>query len=524
MAETPPTDSPENQENIPPAAVSDPAETTPVSVTTDIDDEHMDSNTHSALRPADAPAENVEMVKPVYSPKTKDEVADETNSLPLIGNSIDEINKNADHYRNMDAGRSREMGRWLITVQGGQQHMQTGDALGAALLRPSALWRQSVTAEGQQLGAGLPGFGEKKEGGRLSGPQAMMKMRGLLNMGTVARVPLWGTGIWVNFRAPSEMDLLELQRKISQEKIELGRLTNGLIFSNTSVYMMSYLSNFALSHVYEATYRQVEQHELKRIILQTDYQQLIWGLLCTIYPNGYLYRMPCLHDPTKCKHVIEEKLNVNKICWVDDRILTKEQRKHMVNRVNAFSDEEIKRYQEAHDYTNKHGIVDLTPRLRMVLKVPTLAEAERSGFDWIDGIVSRTDKAFGGTLSDKERNLYISQQGVVSGLRQYGAWIDKILLLDENGHSENVVDDEASIEDAISVLTGNEEVYAAFFKAIGDFIDNTAVSVIAVPRIHCPMCQQPVAPENEKHPHLVALDTPATFFTLLDQRLMRILS
>lgn len=505
--------------------------TNPVTVEVTVEPASVDTNASTSIEdevrqllPPDPPAMNVLMAKPVFIPKPEGSVVEPWNSLPLIGSDIDSINASSDHYRNMDQGRTRELHRWVGTVQGGQDHMLNSNAFAGALRRPDAEWRQSVLCEGEELKGGIPRFGDSNnDGGRLTGANAMMKVRGLLKMGTVARIPLWSSGLWVNFRAPSELDLLELQQRVAKEKINLGRMTNGLVFSNTSVYLTSYLVNFALEHVYEATYRQASPAELKDLILSNDYPQLLWGLLCAIYPNGYLYRMPCMNDPTRCNHVVEDTLDINKMSFPNNRVFSSDQRKHMQNRSGKFTDDQLRQYRKEHRYTERFGTVELTKQLRMVLKVPTLSESERSGFAWVDNIIERTDRTFNDKLIGEERNRYISEQGVATGLRQYAAWIDKLILLDANGHSEGVIDQIEDIEDTISVLTSNEEVYESFFNHIGEFIENTTISVIGVPRIQCPVCQQPMAPEHKQHPHLVAVDVPSVFFTLVDQRMRKIL-
>lgn len=508
-------------ENQPPAESITPpqAESIPVNVEPETTEEQG-----RQLLPSDPPAPNVYMAKPVFVPKAAGAVVESWNSLALIGSDIESINASADQYRNMDQGRSHKLHRWVGAVSGGQNHMLNNNAFATALRNPNSDWRQSVLCEGEELKGGVPKFGENSnDGGRLTGANAMMKVRGLLKMGTLSRIPLWSSGLWVGFRAPAELDFLELQRRVAQEKISLGRMTNGMVFSNTSVYLTSYLVNFALEHVYEATYRQASPAELKDLILTNDYPQLLWGLLCAIYPSGYLYRMPCMNDPSRCNHVVEDLVEINKMSFPNNRVFTHDQRKHMQNRTGKFTDDELQRYRKEHRYTERYGTVDLTKELRIVLKVPSLSESERSGFAWVDGIVERTERAFSNTLIGEERNRYISEQGVATGLRQYAAWIDKLILLDSDGNAENVIDQIEDIEDTIAVLTASEDVYEAFFKAVGTFIENTTISVIGVPRINCPNCQQPMAPEHQQHPHLVAVDVPSVFFTLVDQRIQRLL-
>lgn len=473
-----------------------------------------------AVERRSGPCLNVELSKMPFRPLPDGTKPSFQESVAIMPASVGELNTLSDYYKNVDLGNSPLMAKWYLSVNQATGNMMRGDAFNTTLSRQDTLWRQAVTAEGEQLGAGRPSFTDKTEPGqKLVGPQAVMKIRGLLGMGTVARIPLWHTGMWLNFKAPSEVDMLELERRIADDKMVLGRITNGAIFSNNSVYLNGHVMDFALNHVYEATYRQVPPLELKKLIKVTDLPQLTWGILCAIFPNGYQYRQPCVYDPTKCTHVVEEIIDLTKISWVDDRALTEEQRKHMVKRTAKFTDEQIAAYQNEHRFVEKYGTFELRPGLVMVMKVPTLQEHEDAGRAWVDSVVERTDASFDGKTGN-ERNERIMQMASASALRQYGQWIAKFVL-DEG---ETVIDDAATIEATLSDLTGQPDVYQKFFDAIEAFINNCTISLIAVPKINCPNCENPMTPEEKAHPHLTTLDVATLFFTLLDQRTNRILA
>ncbi len=442
--------------------------------------------------------------------------------LPLPSADVEEQNRLADRYPNgSDFGTGEEGERWLQTVVEAQTMFHRGNALLSSLTREDSLWKQQIQVGAETLSARRPSFGEGTESGeKLTGVQAMLKLQASLGLGAVVRVPLYHTGIWVVLKAPSEAALLELDRRIANEKILLGRVTNGLIFSNSSVYQNSYLMNFALAHIYEATYKYTDINELKSIIKLTDLPTLLWGLICTIYPNGYPFKQPCITDPTKCQHVVEELLNIQKLSWTDEASLSDKQRRHMLRKTAKFTLEEIQAYQSEHSFTKK-GTLKLHERLTAELKVPTLEEYEQSGFAWVDGIVKSQDQAFGGTIKGEERNQYIMEQAQVTALRQYAHWIEKLVLHDPKG--DKVIDDRKTLEDSLSMLTASEEVFTTFFNGAGAFIDNTTISLIAVPKYNCPNCGEPMPDEEKKHPHLIPLDVSNIFFTLQGHRISKVL-
>lgn len=442
--------------------------------------------------------------------------------LPLPSADIAEQNQLADRYPNgADIASGVAGEQWLQTVVEAQTMFNRGNALLGSLVRDGSLWKQQIQVGAETLSARRPSFGESAENGeKLTGVQAMLKLQATLGLGAVVRIPLYHTGIWVVLKAPSEAALLELDRRIANEKILLGRVTNGLIFSNNSVYQNSYLMNFVLAHVYEASYKYTEINELKSIIKLTDLPTLLWGLICTIYPNGYPFKQPCITDPTKCQHVVEELLNIQKLSWTDDSALSEKQRRHMLRKTAKFTLDEIKAYQDEHPFTKK-GTLKLHERLTAELKVPTLEEYELSGFAWVDGIVKSQDQAFGGTIKGEERNQYIMEQAQVTALRQYAHWIEKLVLHDEKG--DKVIDDRKTLEESLSMLSSSEEVFTAFFNGAGKYIDSSTISLIAVPKYNCPACGEPMPDEEKKHPHLIPLDVSNIFFTLQGHRISKAL-
>ena len=461
------------------------------------------------------PVPTVEMNHAVFAPAKKP--FDRNAALAVLNANAEELNRLAETYQSLKV-LSNETGQdWQETIAAAQGTLLRGMALHASVMRDDALWRQTVTAGAEELQVTRPKFSESGEGNKLVGEAAVMKIQALTGLGSVVRVPLWHTGIWVQFKAPTEAALLELDRRLGAERIELGRLTNGLIYSNSSVYFISYLVNFALAHVFDASYKYNRPEELKDIIRANDIPTLLWGLLCSIYPTGYPYEQPCLTDPTKCLHITRETLNITKLSWTDNRALTEWQRKQMTRKNQKFTAEELQKYAEEHNFT-RDAIIELNENIKVELKVPTIAEFERSGIAWVDSIVAQVDQAFGGTLKGDQRNAYIMERGRLTALRQYSHWINRIVI-----QGKEIIDDPTTIEDVINPLTGNQELYNNFFNGIGKYIDRTTISLIALPRFDCPACGAPMSEEQKRHPHLVPLDIPQIFFTLLGQRVYKAL-
>lgn len=467
---------------------------------------------------------NAELSRDPSSPLDPRHLFREGEVLNIVPCTAAEFNNLVANARRLDPTGAVQGQRWLSSVGQGRLIMPVAETGLDALTRENSLWRQTVRAgdDGSvEIAAGRPKAGERKGNAPLQGEEALQMMQTYLGTGQLSRIPLWHSGIWINLKAPTESQLLELDRRIANEKIELGRQTQGLAYSNSSIYHNSFLFNFALSMVFDCSVSNYTTELLKRKILVTDMPQLLWGLLCTIYPNGYRYHRPCVVDPASCTYVADELLDISKLSWTDNSALDHSQRQHMIRKLSKFTDIELANYVSKHRYVDK-GTVPLKDyrgnKTVVELRVPTLADYEASGFSWVEGIVSATDQAFGSQLGDNERNEYMLEQARATALRQYAHWIERIVFTDKNG-DQQYIEDRHTLEQLIGQLTGDPTVFENFLNGIQKFINEATISQIAIPSYKCPQCQaNQHNPEEAKHPHLIPLDVGTIFFTLLGQR------
>lgn len=528
----------------PPPSVEDMLETTPVpdvgtsqvaeeTVTGDYEHNEDDEETLVIMtRTGPNPKAEMKISDDPTSPLPEKRRWRDGEGIYLLSCTSMEFNQLVRNARRLDPTNSEQGRMWRQAVALGQDLMVRADVGLDALTREESLWRQGVPVGGEnsmELRAGRPSFGERKGSAPLVGEEALQFMQSMLGTGQIVRVPLWHSGIWVDLKAPTEAQLLELDRRIANEKILLGRATNGLAYSNMSVYHNSFLFNFALSMVFNCSIENYSADRLKELILLPDLPQLLWGLLLTIYPNGYRYHRPCINDPSACTHVTEALLNISKLSWTDINALSAGQRDHMKRRTAKFTELELKNFRNQHRFV-KLGTVkvkELGGNITTVeLRVPTLGDYERSGFSWIEGIVSGTDQAFGSQFGAEERNDYILEQARVSSLRQYAHWIERITFNSEGSSDEQkVIEDRSTVEMVVGQLTGDSEVFENLLEGVRKFINEATVSQIALPNYKCPVCQKDQHdPEETRHPHLIPLDIGAVFFTLLGQRVTLLLN
>lgn len=459
---------------------------------------------------------NVTLTKDVDSPLKRDWDEDH---LKFVNGDAGHVKDLLDQYPNLDPDSGDTTRIWAEIVRAGQWYLNRHDQFSKSSQREGSNWRQAVPdADGQPLAAGKPRF-EANPGSALSGERAMMKARAVFGLGALVQIPLWHTGIWVSIKAPEDGALLELNRRMAREKAELGRLTNGAVFSNSMVYTNSILVNFALQHVYESTVADSSPQALKQRIKVTDLPTLVWGLVCAIYPNGYPYARACLNRD--CEEVIKANLEIPRLAWTDNDLLTEWQRRHMQRRTVRVSEEDLERYQREHRVGGPRGVGGVDDDVFYEMSVPTLQQYEDSGYAWVDGISQQMEKAFGVELKGQERAQYIADQARISATRQYAHWISNMRLGDEE-----IAQERDTLESIVGLMTGRKDLAEAFFKNVRTYIDDSTLSHIALPKHSCPKCETDQTPKNgeAQHPWLIPLDVGKVFFTLLDQHITKALA
>lgn len=457
---------------------------------------------------------NVELTKPFSGPFKANTPKPRRYLSVASGTQKDYLNLKS-NIPNVDMVSGKQGREWYEVYDDALRSNLKADALLGALHRENSYWKQQVETEAGALAAGRPRFSTNSGGAALSGERAIMKASAVLGLGAIVQIPLWHSGIWISIKAPQDIRLYELHQRIANEKIALGRLSNGMIFSNSSIYNISYMVNFVLEHVYDATVKDISMDNLKSIIKVTDIPTLLWGMACAIYPNGYPYQRSCINPSGECQEVVRETLALSKLSWTDNRSLTDWQRKFMAKRNVKADDASLKRYQEEHINIGSRSI-ELNENLKMILDVPTIQQYEDSGFAWIDGIVRMMEDSFAVSLQGNQRNSYITSQGKLTSMRQYGHWVSKIIIGDEETD-----DDRETIEELVGLFSSDQDIADSFIVEVGRYIDDSTISLIAIPSYECPSCGYNQS-EDSKHPYLITLDVAQIFFTLLDQRMEKV--
>ncbi len=462
---------------------------------------------------------NAEMAFDTFSPLVKKfDPTEEHISLPSA--TLDAIETIAENTPNIDTNDNVNGRKWAEALENSTEITTVRGIFNKLTNSEKVAFKQYIEGNnGGKLAAGIPNF-KFNDGEKVSGTRAVMRFRSLLGYGTVLQIPMWHSGFWLTLKAPSEIEQLEIQRKLLEEKISLGRMSHGLVYANNSAYLAKWLIDFAIEHIYDTSIKGQEFNYHKNILI-TDLQTLIWGIACTIWPNGFQYTRACISDPAKCNHVVEEKLNLGKLLWVDSKALTEEQRFHMSQRGGSkMSMESIEKYQSQFSFINDATRTYTTKtgnEISITFKIPTLEEYINSGYRWVNGIVQMIDMAFTEAPADAKREYYINELGRATTMRQYAHWVKSA----EGGGT--ICEDTETIERLLDDLSSDDDIRKKFFDDVIDYISDTTIGVIGVPTYTCPKCNAVQKNEDsDRFTHILPIDTLSTFFTLLVQKLQKI--
>lgn len=411
---------------------------------------------------------------------------------------------------------------WGSVVNEGQEFTTFAEAFIPTLENQEADFQQSVALDGsEKLMARAPMF-KPAENVVMAGERACLHLLTHIGVGSLFQSPLWHSGFWVTFKPPTESEIIEFNRQLISDKIEFGRYTYGLMFSNITSYTIDRLVTFALQHVYSTTLKDVQADQLRNIIVSQDIPSLIWGFVCTMYPNGFQYRRACVANPEKCNYVLEEVLNLSKLLWVNNNAFTDWQKTHMsVRSANSRDLDSVKRYQEEMKKMQARQVIfneGQPSEVKMRLTTPSISKYVESGHAWIGSIVNLVEKSLAVSTTDGERNRFIHMHASANAMRQYAHWVEHIEFSSKN------IEDRDTINDALGIMSSDDTLRSEFFNAVTKYINDSTIAVVGIPTFDCPVCGTPQEGDVQlKHlTTIIPLDVVNLFFGLHGQRLFRI--
>lgn len=388
------------------------------------------------------------------------------------------------------------------------------DMLNAAIDRSSAHWTNEPKLGEQKLRAGYVGL-PANSAQMLGTPEVRTALvRSALKLGNWASIPLWHSGMWLTINAPSEGELLELNRKIAEHRVGIGRSTFGLMYSAENALTNYELARFAIDHLYESNMKDYAGKNLFDFISVLDLPLIIHGLASTIWPSGFRMRRLCVADPASCRHEVVEQVNLSRMVFTDTTRFTETQVRQMAERARgSVSADRVLAYQ-ADGLIPKISNVKIED-LVINFRVPNLTEYFASGMQWASDI----EAAYGSSLGfdERKRAESLEAHSRATRLRNFAHNVASVQV------GDHVLSEQADINATLDAMCASDNHVEKFTNAVKAFMNNAVSSLVAIPTYDCPSCgkPQPVSVEGSPYPELIPIDPGQVFFFLLHQKLSR---
>lgn len=466
-----------------------------------------------------------------YTPERRaagDPIKDESSIIEYVcenHNTINEVLKRNDAL--LQAMRSGQLTtndhdvEWLATLITGLSNMMLDAAPNGALYREGSHWRDGVAIQGVErlIRPGRPAQKYDKTK-RHSKEATLAYLSYRSGMGGTYEAFLPHSGIWVRLRRPAAAEIVAMQTELQSLRVKLGNDTKGLAFSHASFRMLDAVTDLAVNCIIASNRQYKTPTDLEDEISIFDECILHHALAAVMYPDGFNYSVPCIADPKECSGVVQFKMNMSNVVWYDDSQFTQEQRKFIAKRFTPATVEEFAEYRKAFSIGGPK-VVWLN-NIGIKLAPPTVAERRIAAKLWYDTLIEMSQGAFNESPDGNQRYEYIRRLQQSTKATQFAHWVAAIYDRDDDAvdlEDQLLTDDADIIMEYISSTISEHEYFDDFVKHVGDFANESILSIVALPSHNCPECESPQGKTfNERLPHLVPIDMLTTFFTLAARR------
>lgn len=470
--------------------------------------------------------EAIELDRPIYKPITEASRA----QIPLTilhADSTESYQALIDTAR-VEGTSSKQGKQWYLAIERayveGLCHTDYGRT---AVL--SGNWKQRIKADdGTVIGTKNVGMGDISSDGKLAGAAAVQRFRSLMGTGATRRYPLWASGFWITLRAPDEIDLLNLEEAIAQEKSDIGAKSAGLALSISTFYIVRNVANLIVSSIFSTNISDeaYNQSDVLKYIKITDFLGLVQFFTALIYPNGYAFQIPCAAG-NGCVHIDEGVLDLNSMLVHKHSAITPEQRQDMASYTQKRSLKQIADYQEK--YHNRKSIpIKLDGQdAAMNLKVPSVAEYCESGDRIVDEIIDAVNRAVSENTSIEQKERMIRSTYNLGAAREYAHVIESFVTPPrELGNGQftdpETTDDPVTVNAILKELSIRTDITRGIIKECNSFLERATYTHVVLTKHTCTKCGK-MASESEDGSAGITIpfDPIAGFFSLRDRRLQR---
>lgn len=374
--------------------------------------------------------------------------------------------------------------------------------------RTEARWTQGIEHEGRWLQPGRP---------RVKGSDPVLQIRTKLGIGGAFTYPLWHTGIWVTLRTPSQGSYFNLLRDIYMKKRELGRMSNGMVFSQTNAYTTDDVLEYIAENIIQTNYHSDAKEDLMAILDWRDIPWLVQAMAHTIYSNGYDFQQPCI-STEGCEFVANGRINLGRTFWTDSNGFTPMQISHMANSRVQRTHDDILRYKA--EFTYKcNRTVRLNDEISVRIGDATAERFRNSSNAWINEITASVKSLFSQTMTLEQRQEHIASMATLDTVRQYAHFFEAVIITDGDESAEAPIETAEDVDNLIRTIQEDVVSTDALYKALENYWRESIRAFVGIPKYICPTCKKvpEIVPGAHRNEELIPLEPIRVFFTLLAQ-------
>lgn len=363
--------------------------------------------------------------------------------------------------------------------------------------------------------------------GNVTGTQAVARFRSLLTLGEVAQIPLWHSGFWVVLKPATQTEIINLQIALARREIDLGKITNTMIYSNYGVIYNRILTDFIIDHIHSTSLKLHSNDDIREYINIQDFFILALGMLSTMYPKGVTLSRTCCNSMKLdeqgrplCDFSISGLIDPKKLLWVDKTELKDNMINHMAKKdENIMTIDSVKEYQYGFKNIKDKTVViksENNNEFTVTFTLPNLKYYLVNGEQWVNDIVTKTEELFAKTDNIEQKNSKISRVMSASHLAIYNIFVKRISM-----GSDTVIEKIDDINEALSIISTDNVAYESFMKAIREYISTSAVAICAAPNFECPKCKMKQETKDGPFKEFIPLNVIEHFFALCALRARR---
>lgn len=409
----------------------------------------------------------------------------ETLSLPAASNATQsELIRTIPNVRQDSDAKDVD---WAANFYKGQTMTPVNGQLDDALSREGSDWHQGVQIGGELLRSTIPKL-PVHQNAKLEGNQAYQAAMTHMQLGDIFFTGLWNSGFWVTFKPAPDPIWITINRILGTEVMGITRETYGLLHSTATSLAISTVISLLIPYVYSTTVNPSEMSidKITEHMSSLDEQDFIWGFIASNFPRGVNIERSCIADPSKCRHVIAETMNIRELQLVDLDLIPEPLRQHMRSRKpGSMSLASVKEYREkllsASDTTLKLTNVS-GQEATLSLSVPTSLKKAIMSDNYVADIHQDVMKAVTSDTPSNQRAAMYDEYNTATEMRLYQHWVKEIHL------DTNVIDDPKDIANILGSWTRDNSMRVQFFEGIKKFINSASISVLALEAAICPNC------------------------------------